>query len=119
MGVRGKEEKEKKRKKGVNLRTESVLSNGLRLTYSQPFHFIFTRHQSRSFGARGQVSFLRLPSFSQEILGIKPAIPAHRIKSKLCSRPFKVPCEWGPHREGTTYHEPNTDSLESEGGCHL
>lgn len=40
MGVRGKEEKEKKRKKGVNLRSESVLSNGLRLIYSQPFHFI-------------------------------------------------------------------------------
>lgn len=53
MGVRGKEEKEKKRKKGANMRSESILSNGLLLIYSQPFHFIFTRQQSRSFGAIG------------------------------------------------------------------
>ena len=53
VGVRGKEEKEKKRKKGANMRSESILSNGLLLIYSQPFHFIFTRQQSRSFGAIG------------------------------------------------------------------
>lgn len=102
MGGWGKEEKEKKRKKAVSTRSESILSNGLLRIYSQPFHFIFTRQQSRSFGTIGLGSFLGLPSFSQEILGNKPVIPPHRIKSKLCSRPFKVPRERGPQREGTT-----------------
>ena len=45
--------KRRREKKGANMRSESILSNGLLLIYSQPFHFIFTRQQSRSIGAIG------------------------------------------------------------------